>query len=218
MRNSLMAVLSLAAFIPGPASADLIVFSNYDPADGNGFNVLSGLSMVEGSNFGYYALAMPFTPSTTASLSGIDMALYWGYSVGTTNTGIVRLYTDDGSGTKPGSAIESFNISPTDVDSNSNATHVVSSLNPVLTAGTLYWLAALPSEDNSQLLWNRNTIGQAAIPAESLDGINWVQSEDSQVLGAFRILAIPEPAGVILLAIMAAGMVGYRARRQRGQR
>ncbi|MBI5396578.1 MAG: hypothetical protein HZA91_14895 [Verrucomicrobia bacterium] len=218
MRNlfALVTVLGLVGFGSDPANADLILFSNFSPADGNGFNEFSGVS-VSGAGSEYNAQAMPFTPSATANLGSIDIALFWVNFGGSTATGIVRLYNDGGSGV-PGSALESFNVT---TSGGPTPLHVTSALNPVLTSGTQYWLAALPFEDNSSMIWHRNSSGQTDIPAYSGDGTTWTAADPPpQDLMAFRIngpAVVPEPSSLSLLAVAAAWMAGYRPLRARSR-
>lgn len=212
----LLAAVGLAWLAPAPANAGPILFSNFSPADGNGFNMFSGIS-VDGPGSEYNAQAMPFTPSTTSNLESIDIALFWSNFGGTTATGIVRVYNDNGSGL-PGSVIESFNVNPPEVDP--TPTHVTSSLNPLLASGTQYWLAALPFEDSSGLIWYRNSSGQTGIPAHSGDGTTWTAADPPpQDLMAFRIIGVvPEPSSFTLLAVAAAVVAGHPRLRARQKR
>ncbi len=104
---------------------------------------------------------------------------------------------------------------------NQNSPLVATSLlNPVLTAGTNYWIVASPATPGSDTwaAWNINDQGAMGTELYSQDGGMTFKSRGSIQIGAFQILSVPEPGTISLLALGVAGIVGYgKLRRPTGR-
>jgi hypothetical protein len=101
----------------------------------------------------------------------------------------------------------------------------MSTLHPVLTAGTPYWLVAtadlLTGQPNTQLLWFQNATGDAGLvllcaahpSACDLSG-PWMHNLPAQNRAAFQVNSVvPEPATTALLAL-SSGAIWFARRRR----
>src|SRR5262245_51410223 len=99
----LVAILALVS--PSAARADVVLFNNFDSQDG--FDLVNSAGVL-GSNksfgLGDVATGFQFTPSATAPLSQLDIAIH--LNDGGANEIIIRLQEDDNGA--PGNVLEEF--------------------------------------------------------------------------------------------------------------
>jgi hypothetical protein len=188
----------------GPARAG-ILFSNLGPGDTYDTSVgyTIGLGFTQGD---------AFTPSATANLSDIGMAL--NFAFGDSHDVTVQLRADAGG--QPGAVIETYSATTTGQFGSQNPlVFVDSTSHPLLLAGTQYWVIA-SSDSGSDNPWNLNSTGDSGPHALSTDG-GTTFSVVTKTRGAFLVegTAVPEPASLTLLGLGAIALAGYRLRRQK---
>ena len=166
--------------------------------------------------------AFEFTPVAPTFLSSVQLALRYVYLPGRA-TGPANLDVSialDNAGT-PGAALETIHL--TDVLGGvAFAPGVISAsseLNPVLQAGTSYWLVVAPPDLlNSAFDWLISPQTNLSVPAaERLGMSNWTTFSSTQPL-AFRVTGtteIPEPrSAVLILGVLLSLFVGRIANAQ----
>ncbi len=206
-----MALTSLLA--AAPAAADSIVFSNlgpggtYDPRVA--YNVSGPASQAEEAT----AIGQSFVPMADFSFDAVDIALNWLLD---TNAGTVSL-TSDASG-QPGAILESFAFTDRPHASNSNTDLAtgISTLHPLLHAGTPYWIVA-SAEGDAYMVWAINNTGQFGT-AFQINGGAWTPRPEL-ASAAFRVRGsavenvVPEPGSFVLL-VTGVAIACRRKRRQ----
>lgn len=141
-----------------PVQADSVIFSNLGPGDSYTGNVVSAVGYPFGGFLGDYVIASGFTVgSKSMYLSTIQVAA--GLKSGP-NTLTINLDADAGG--IPGATLESFTITgamPT-IGSVSSGNLVVATsvLDPLLTAGSSYWVV-LNAPSPTFAGWNLNSTG-----------------------------------------------------------
>ena len=185
--------LGLAA--ASEARADAVVFSNFGP--GMTFNTSTTWN-VSGTNFfSGRVVAQSFTPSANFTFSSAQLAMG---IVGGPNILQVVLMTS--SGGFPGAIVETITL--TDAVAPIGTGGIVlanSALQPLLSAGTQYWIVAFAPEDDTFMGWNLslNDFSTAVLlnGSHNLTG-PW---EFSAPRGAFQVngTPVPEPATMLLL-------------------
>ncbi len=135
-----------------------------------------------------YAAAMPFILDTSAVLKSIHLPIGAGPVPGTNLFTVELLADNDG---LPGDVIESFSFAdlPFVFSSDEPLSIAVSEVQPVLEAGTVYWLAVLPGGDDTAGGWNFSNPLQTGTMAFTRDGGNtWTLKTDADTaIAAFRI-------------------------------
>jgi len=150
-----------------------------------------------------------FSPTTTATLSDIEIALSY---VQGTGSSYVTLYTDNGSNL-PDSALEAWIITnstllPVFGASNSALYTLTSVVHPTLTAGTEYWLIA--SADST--VWDAWNLTLPKVYSNHYNGGNIFSGLDYP-MGAFEIngaTGVAEPTTTLLLGLGLVGLAGVR--------
>jgi hypothetical protein len=135
-----------------------------------------------------YAAAMPFMLDNSAVLKSIHLPIGAGL-IPSTNLFIVELLADNDG--LPGDVIESFSFA--DLPFTFSATEPLSvaksQVQPILEAGTVYWLAVLPGGDDTAGGWNFTSPLQTGTIAFTRDGGNtWtLKSQADTAIAAFRL-------------------------------
>lgn len=208
-----LGVSMLVCAAPSVARA-ATVFTNFGPS--LAYDINSGNSLGNAFDGNLYAQANTFTPSFSASLDSVLLALSCAFSCPDPLT--VSLNADNGD--QPGAVLETFSIDGTGLGSfgTNNPSLLLSSiLHPTLSAGIQYWIAvSAPLRDTA--VWNLNTTGDVSDQAISTDGGATWFSPSGNTPGAFEVggspVDTPEPGTVALMA--GGGLLLAIFRRRRG--
>jgi len=148
-----------------------------------------------------YAEGDTFSPVTTATFSSLDIAL----SCFVACPDSFNVALDSNSADAPSTVLESFTVAGASLGSlgSDNAPIVLTSvLNPVLSAGTQYWITVAAGTNNS-IEWNFNTNGDTSDQAISIDDAATWFSPSGLTPGAYEVIgtasAAPEPGSALLL-------------------
>jgi hypothetical protein len=212
-------VWAAAVATQGVSRAD-VVFSNFGP--GFAYNTSFGNIVGNAFDSNDYAEGDTFTPAANETLSSLTLAL--SCFVTCPDAFSISITTDGGD--QPGTALESFSVAGTALGplGTDNAPILVdSTLHPLLTAGTQYWVT-VASDLNDSIEWNVNSTGDTADQAISTDGGATWFSPSGQTPGAFEVVgapvvsSVPEPgtAGLLLSALVLCGLAGGFSSAARG--
>jgi hypothetical protein len=205
----------------GDTSAGTIV-STFGPGD----TFQSSGRLIEGSAgiFSHYiAQAAGFTPTVTAAVGKIEVAL--SYGTGANPTVMAELFAD--SGNRPGTLIETYSLGAIPNDGIASIFVAISPNQPTLFANTPYWLAVLPADPNSD-----TTIAWRDQPAAFPSGLEFTSSDPTLATGftsttfggfAYRIddnsaAAVPEPSAIVIWSVVAILLSIGRIRKASGGR
>jgi hypothetical protein len=179
-----LALWILALAVPAVAWADPI-FTNFGA--GLSYDITTGGPVGNGlDSTGFnYAQGDTFVPAADANLGSIVIAL--SYLSVPTDPITVALMAD--AGDQPGAVLERFTVDPSTLGAlgTNNAPVVLTSLlNPLLTAGTRYWITVSSTVTNS-IAWSLNNTGDTAEEALSGDGGATWFSPSGLTPGAFEV-------------------------------
>ncbi len=193
------------------ARADVVAntFGAGDSYDTGTVRVIAGAGSML---FHYNSAAITFIPSATVSLTSIELALR---HLNGTNSYKITLALD--SGGQPGTALESWFVSPPTPTGIVPLTSVTSVVAPQLDAGTMYWLMAQSTANVQSCFWyvNDQGINTGSVYSQITSGATpWTSISNPDL--AFRVsgnTAAPEPGTLGLLALGALSMAGRRRSR-----
>lgn len=204
------------------AHADVVAFNTMGPGDS--FDVDGPAQQIIGSNIRHVGAwtwgGMAFTPTVTGTLSSLTMGLNRYYS----NTNDVQFFISEESGGMPGAVLESFTLNnaprygrPGDTV----ATTITSVTNPLLNAGTTYFVYG-ESHLAQTFLWYDGATGTT--------GTLYERSQNDQgydqaavragVQRSLRVnvtptaAAVPEPGSLALFAMGGIPLLGILRRRR----
>jgi hypothetical protein len=185
IKLAILTFIALAGIVV-PTPAQVVVFNSFGP--GNTYNsgiawAVSGAS----SSGGYRGQAEFFTPGISGYLSSILLATH---RVSGSRLSDFYIAQDNGSGT-PGAILESF----TNIQNANGLLTLNSTVQPLLQAGTEYWLCDEPTADNSYNGWYQNNQGYA--PGFAYERSEWgweaVPADYSPNSGVFQVSVTPVP-------------------------
>jgi hypothetical protein len=189
------------------------IFNDFGP--GETFNTTSGYSLGQGAlqGNGGALVAAAFTPSTTTAVAGLDLAV----KVLAQNPGPnqINFWLMSDIGGNPGVIMESFSFTNALTVFPPIILSAVSTLHPVLTGGTRYWVAAGPTDlINSQEAWMFNIIGATGTLSIKTGAGPWnaVQGVSLPAFDVTSVPGVPEPSSMLLLTCGLAGLYLGRKR------
>jgi hypothetical protein len=215
LSNSILSGLLVFGF-GHRCSADSILFTNlatvgnlYD--SNHGWNVIGAASSFTSPPGSQFAPAFAFTPTSTAYLTGLDLAL--GHVAGT-NAVTVDLMSD---ASGPGAVLESWNVSGVPTNGICCPMTALSGNGTLLLeSGTTYWVAVLPGDSVAFDSWAYNSTGDTGTVFENM-GSAWAlyATGPGVTVGAFEVQGspVPEPDTLGLLGgglLVLAGLLRRR--------
>jgi hypothetical protein len=198
-------------------ASSVTIFNTFGP--GHSFDNGGGIEVGTANGVITITAAMAFTPNMTAPLFAIDVAIGSESVTGTQFN--LALVTDNGG--QPGSVLESWSLTATFLSV--TCAHcfetAFSTQNPILQAGTQYWLVASPGPNPTPIsfvddAWLSNSIGVLGTSASSVDGGKTWGIHTNGGLAAFDvrgITAVPEPSTLALLGTGLLGIAGATRRK-----
>jgi len=192
--------LALAAALPPGAGAASIIFSNfgpslaYDVTQGNPVgNDFAGDNAAEGDSF---------IPTASANFGSVSVALSCVVGCPAADSFVIALTADMSDA--PGAVLESFSFTGASLGSlgtYNNPVTATSVLQPLLTAGTRYWIT-VASSPAFAIAWNDNSTSSTVDQAVSSDGGSTWFSPSGMTPSAFDVLSTttPEPSAALLLS------------------
>lgn len=161
--------------------------------------------------------ASSFVEGITANLGSISIALSDLYGAASNDPLSVELVTDN-SGNPGSTVLESFSIAAATLGNfgaNNALVQLTSILNPLLVAGTQYWVEVISSglANGDVVTWNYNNTGVLNDSLSTDGGASWQSGNTS---GAFALTSasstpIPEPGSI---ALFVAGILGFGVSRK----
>jgi PEP-CTERM motif len=210
-------VISLAP----TAKAD-IIYTNLAPGETPG-TVCCGNPPGSMGGFGIpstEALAAEFVPQSTFIFTDAELPLAVNLGTATAN-----VYLMAGAAGLPGTILEQFSVTGLPPTESGTIFVVDSVLQPVLQAGTAYWLAVSPADPSSNVSWRRDSTGDFpsgtnfasnfSFPTGSWNLIPVTSASTDRP--AFQIdgTPVPEPSSSLLLGAGLLGLMAITWRRKR---
>jgi hypothetical protein len=193
------------------ANAGVIV-SDFGP--GQTYDNTDGGFVINSTN----RVAVSFTPTTTSQFGSLEIAAYLSW-IGPTSNLVVALAAD--SSGLPGVGLETFSFAPgaitTPASSGNKVLTGTSVLNPILTAGTQYWIVVSTSTTNTGYGWGVNSLSSQQFGVEEYSGGTWSYNGD-MLTPAFEVDSLdpaPEPGAGGLLGAGLLALVAMRLRSAR---
>ena len=197
-----------------------VIFSTFGPGDSHstGFSFDVTSPPANGSTDRDEAMGFSVQGVNDFTLTSIELAVINSFS----NNGgtLMDVYLMSDVAGEPGSVIESFQLDLPAAFFGGILT-ASSLLNPILQAGSEYWLVASATEPNSFLGWYFDNNGFTEPEGPSLVRVNngeWQVHTFGR--GAFRVngdsieSSVPEPSTIALLLTGGVGLIGYCWRRK----
>lgn len=202
LHKMLLAFLLLGVVGVRHASAEQIIFSNLGPGDSYDRDIALFFGYdtgEEGSPYGSFARAIPFTAAASGHVQTIELRILFPFSFPIQGALEINLFSADGE--RPGALLEQF--ARTGPQSGDRLLSLQSVLQPQLLAGQTYFLEATATA-NSDGLWYMSTRRQAYRGVARFNHGDWVLDGIVHEKGAFRVLGdgpatTPEPATALLL-------------------
>ena len=210
--GAVVAVLVLTGLVPAARAVvpGEVAFSSFGSGNSYSTATVWGVSGASTSG-GYRGQAEFFTPSVTGYLTGVTLATY---HVSGSSLGNFFIAQDNGSGA-PGAILETYD----NIVNNSRGLLTINSVtDPLLLAGTQYWLCDEPAAANSYNGWYYNNQGYDNGFAFERGEWSWASIPGpAPASGVFsvNVTPIPEPTGMVLgllgaTVCLAARRAGFR--------
>jgi len=179
------------------AASPVAVFDSFGP--GGTYNTTVGWGVTGASSSGgYRGQAEWFVPGTSGNLNAITLAMY---TQGVSPRDNFFIAQDNGSGI-PGTILESY----LNISTPYGLLTLNSSSQPLLRAGTKYWLCAEPTDSTTVTAWFENN--QNYTPGYAFERSQWGWSAvtdptHSPPSGVFRVTVtpVPEPSTLALAGL-----------------
>jgi len=201
--------ISLALVLSPSASAD-VIFNNFGP--GGSFNPTSGYAVEGPTSQNPQFIGYQFIAGVTQPVTSYALAI----SAASANGGTVnlQLFPDNGNNFPLlSTTLDTATITGIPAGSAGTVYSAGSTLSPLLTAGTPYWLVAtMPGSDSSGWLWtnpnNTSLVGFSGDPNAGLaSGVTDFGNNSSAFL-VNGVTGVPEPSSVVLGTLGVGMMLG----------
>jgi hypothetical protein len=189
LRSLSLWALSLA--VPCVSRADITLFTNF--AAGFGYQTGAGNLIGSDGDGNLYAEANSFLASSTANLSSLYLSLG---CLGLCPDAVTVNVTRNSAGL-PGAVLESFSATGLGAVGGPPVL-LTSTLTPLLTAGTEYWVT-VTADNNDLAVWGWNSTGDSSAAYLSQDGGTTWDTTSTATPGALQVNGVPEPSALILL-------------------
>lgn len=191
----------------------VFVYNSFGP--GNTYTTYAdwGVSGASGPG-GFVGHAESFVPTVSGNLEALQVA------VGqlSSGTGLANFFVAANSGGTPGVKLESFmNVLASPSSSSSLLVTMNSITQPLLQAGTTYWLCAEPAQNTTAIGWFVNNQGYSNEYAQESPPGMWTSAPVTiGANGVFDVSVIPVPEpSIVGLAILGSGFVSICRLRRR---
>jgi hypothetical protein len=199
---------AIGAVICAGAAGATTLYTDFGP--GQTYNTSSGWFIGGSGAVTQASIAAPFTPSVTATLDSLDLAV----DVFAGTTSFTVEITADSSGA-PGAVLESFSL--TGITGTPTVRSLTSILHPSLSSLSTYWVAVFAGGTTTAGGWFWNSVGTTGFDFSSNGGSTWsVDSATTDPRPAFDVIGtptVPEPTTWVLLGAPLAAMLWFRRRR-----
>lgn len=170
------------------------VYDSFGP--GNSYNTQLAAG-IWGASYGYNGIAFPFTPDISGYLNTIELAVCQYRGSGCANFFVAQ---SNSQYPYPETILESYLdvYCPGTVGQNNPPLVLTSGSQPLLQAGTMYFVCAEPADDYSVVAWNANN--QNLVGLVALEDSPWSWGWSTEPTSAFRVTLtpVPEPDNVML--------------------
>jgi PEP-CTERM motif len=196
------------------AQSSVYVYDSFGPGHDFVSYAYWGVDGASGSG-GYVGHAESFVPTLSGNLDTVQVACVQLSS----GTGLANFHVAADNGGTPGAMLESFMNVVAPASSSSFFLVTMNSITqPLLHAGTTYWLYAEPAENTTAMGWFVNDQGYRNDYAQESPPGEWTSA--SVTFGANGVFAVsvtpvPEPSMLTLLAV---GAMASLARRRQSRR
>jgi len=210
LRFILLTAITLI-FVPCVQSVQLPIYIYDSFGPGNDFVSYAywGVSGASSSG-GYVGHGESFVPALSGNLATVQVAC----GQLSSGTGLVNFYVAADNGGTPGVMLDSFmNVVAPAPGSSSLLVTMNSITQPLLHAGTTYWLYAEPAENTSAIGWFVNNQGYRNDYAQESPPGEWTSAPvtfGANGVFAVSVTPVPEPSMLTLLVVSATAFLARR--------
>ena len=189
--------------------APVSVYDSFGPGNSYNTQVSAG---IWGASYGYNGVAFPFTPANSGYLDTVELAVCQYKGSGRANFFVAQ---SNSQYPYPDTIMESYlNVYCPGTYGQYNPPLVLTSgSQPLLQAGTMYFVCAEPADSTSVVAWNENNLGLNGLVA--LEDAPWSWGWSTEPTSAFQVtvIPVPEPATSALALAGMGLLLGHLSRK-----